>query len=89
MSDVEYIEIVGWSNHLHPDQARKVKPPYRWLKLQTENLDILGDLTLKEYGVYCRLLSLAASTNNRTVFSQKVIKRRARITQKDVEKLQN
>jgi len=86
---VQYVKIVGWSDHLHPDLTRKVKPPFRWIKLQTENLDTLGDLTLREFGAYCRLLSLAALTDNRVVFNARAIKRRTGITPKDIEKLQN
>lgn len=87
--DVKYLRVVDWSDHLHPDLTRKVKPPFRWIKLQSENLDMLGDLTLREYGAYCRLLNLAALTNNRTIFNAKAIKRRTGITQKDIEDLQN
>lgn len=85
----EYLEIVNWGDHLHPDLTRKVKPPFRWIKLQTENLDMLGDLSLREYGAYCRILNLSALTNNQTAFKTNWIKRRTGITPKDLQKLKN
>ncbi len=85
---MEYLEIANWGNHLHPDTKRKAKPPYRWVKLESSNLDVLGDLSLREYGAFCRLLSLAALTDNRTAFNAKMIQRRTAITQKLLEKLQ-
>lgn len=88
-SEVRCLEIVGWSDHLHPDITRKVKPPFRWVKLQSENLDMLGDLTLREFGAFSRLILLAALTNNVTVWKPNWIKRRTGVTQKDIEKLQN
>lgn len=86
-AEVEFLEIVGWTDHLHPDITRKVKPPFRWVKLQSENLDMLGDLTLREFGAFSRLILLAALTNNETVWKPNWIKRRTGITQKDIEKL--
>lgn len=86
---VEYLEIVGWSDHLHPDVSRKVKPPYRWVKLETENLDCLGDLSLRDYGAFCRLLGLAALTNNRTVYNPAVIRRRTGVTKGELKRLEN
>ena len=88
-AEVEILEIVEWTDHLHPDITRKVKPPFRWIKLQSENLDMLGDLTLREFGAFSRLILLAALTNNETVWKPNWIKRRTGITQKDIEKLQN
>ena len=88
-TSISYLEVVDWGDHLHPDLTRKAKPPFRWLKLQTENLDVLGDLSLREYGAYCRVLNLAALTNNRMVYNANAIKRRTGITPKDVQKLQN
>ena len=85
---MEYLEIVNWGDHLHPDTTRKAMPPYRWVKLESENLDTLGDLSLRHYGAFCRLLNLAALTNNRTVFDAKVIRRRTGVTQKDIENLE-
>lgn len=88
MSDATlYLVVENWGDHLHPDQRRKAKPPYRWVKLQTEALDTQGDMTLREYGAYCRLLMLAGLTDNVTVYRPNWIRRRTGITQKDVEKL--
>ena len=86
---MEYLEIVRWDAHLHPDVSRKVKPPYRWVKLETENLDSLGDLSLRDYGAFCRLLGLAALTNNRTVYNAAVIRRRTGVTKTELKRLQN
>lgn len=85
--ELQFLEIVDWDDFLHPDTTRKCKPPYRWVKLNTENLDTMGDLSLREYGAYCRLIMLAASTNNRTRFNPGWIKRRTGITQVLIENL--
>ena len=85
---MEYLEIVHWSSHLHPDVSRRVKPPYRWVKLETENLDSLGDLSLRDYGAFCRLLGLAALTNNRIVFNAGVIRRRTGVTKGELKRLE-
>lgn len=48
---------------------------------------MLGDLSPAEYGAYCRILSLAALTNNRTVYNPRTIKRRTDVSAKIIERL--
>ncbi|MEM1176042.1 MAG: hypothetical protein AAGI27_14625 [Pseudomonadota bacterium] len=85
--DGEYISIVDWGAHVHPDTARKAKPPYRWIKLLTEDLDVHGDLTLAEEGAYVRLLRLAALTGNSISNRSGFVQRRAGVSPKYVRKL--
>lgn len=86
--ETQYLVVENWGDHLHPDTKRKAKPPYRWIKLRTEALDVQGDMSLREYGAYCRILMLAGLTNNVTVFRPGFIKRRTGVTQNDIKKLQ-
>ena len=82
-----HLEIVGWDDFLHPDTRRKCKPPFRWCKLNTEFLDTHGDLSNREFGAFCRLLMLAAATNNRVVYNLNWIRRRTGASRQVIETL--
>ncbi|MCH9694781.1 MAG: hypothetical protein K0U72_09750 [Gammaproteobacteria bacterium] len=81
------LEILDWGEFLHPDTRRKCKAPLRWCKLQTEFLDTLGDLSCADMGAYIRLVMLAATTDNKTVYKPEWIRRRAGVSRQAIDKL--
>lgn len=86
---MQYLVVPEWDKHLPPDYRKKCKAPYRWCKLYTENLDDLGDLTCREFGAYCRLLMLAAVTDNRLVYKPSWIRRRSGVSREVIDTLLN
>ena len=85
----EFIRIVDWEDFLHPDPSRRAKPPLAWVKLQTDHLDRLGYLSPSEYGTYNRLVTLAASTNNRIPTRSGYVQRRGNVRLSTVKTLSN
>ena len=89
-NSLEILKIVDWDKFVHPDVSRKkggIKPPFRWVKMYSNQLDTLGHLSPIHFAGFTRLLLLSAFTGNQTPFDPGYIRRRSGVSRQCIEAL--